>query len=102
MDIIALIAALGVGSILATCIQLFFENRRFKIERLSVLNKEIYFKKVEAWERICVQMTVIATEITQYVKALSGGQTFLAKLNISMDERIKELSVLEAWFSEDV
>ena len=100
--IISLIAALGVGSLVATVIQLYFENRRFKIERKSALNKEIYFKKVEAWEKICAQMTVINTEIVQYISALSGGQVFLAKLNISMDERIKDLSVLEAWFSKDI
>ena len=101
-NVVSLIAAFGVGSILATIIQLYFENRRFKSERISEVNKEIYFKKIEAWERICAQMTVINTEIRQYVAALSGGQVFLSKLNISMDERIKELSVLEAWFSKDV
>jgi len=101
-NVVSLIAAFGVGSILATIIQLYFENRRFKSERISEVNKEIYFKKIEAWERICAQMTMINTEMTQYTTALSGGQTFLSKLNISMDERIKELSVLEAWFSKDV
>ncbi|GEM_PF-3662037 len=99
---LSLIAALGVGSLLATGIQLYFENRRLKIECKSSLNKEIYFKKVEAWEKICAQMTMVNTEVVQYVRALSGGQTFLAKLNISINDRIKELSVLEAWFSKDV
>lgn len=96
------IAAFSLGTIIATIIQLYFENRRFKIERISAVNKEIYFNKVAAWEKICSQMTMINTEVNQYITALSGGQVFLAKLNISMDERIKELSVLEAWFSKDI
>ncbi len=103
MVIVGLVATSGlVGGVVATLVQLYFENRRLKIERESALNKEIYFKKVEAWGKISVQMLSISAEISQYITALSGEPAFFAKLNISIDERIQELAVLEVWFFGDV
>jgi hypothetical protein len=99
---ISLFGGLGLGTLLATIVQLWFENRRFKIERKSLLSKEIYFKKIEAWERICIQMAIIHNEVAQYSAALLKGPVVLASLNISIEERIEKLSALEVWFSEDV
>lgn len=101
-SILGLISAFGLGTIFSTIIQLYFENRRVKIERKSELNKEIYFKKVEAWEKISHQMMILETEVTQYIKVLSGGQFFLAKLDVLIGDRIKDLSGIGVWFSKDV
>ena len=102
MDIGTLVGALGIGTLIATGLQIYFEGRRSSSERKSALSKEIYFKKIEAWEKIGRQITALDTEMRQYITALSGGQVFLAQLNISMDDRIRELALLEIWFSQDV
>jgi hypothetical protein len=90
-----------LGSLITIIIKHFLDKSNLKTEREYLLQKEIYFKKVAAWERISVQLTTIHTEIVQYNAALSGP-VHLVKLNVDFDERVKDLSIIEVWFSQEV
>lgn len=94
---------LGVflGSFLTTVIQHLFERQRLKSERMSDLNKEIYFKLQNQAEKIFSEINLMYAQ-TQEISHWLSSHVFTTQLtNMSKLERLQTMSEVTVYFSED-
>ncbi len=97
-----MIVTIVTSTVVSTIIQIIYENKRNKNQRKSDLDKEIYFRKIEAWEKISKKINEIDNEISIFNTVLLGKSLFSNHDMLKIEDMIFDFSIIEVWFSKGV